>query len=983
MSIRFEMLGGARIALSDDTFRPVKATVRGHALAYLALSGDWVTRDRIGFLFWADSPDSTARHNVRQLLKRIRQLGWIEGLETSGDAVRWLVPHDVADLTELIAREDWGDLPQSGDLLPGLERNSTAEFEDWLLDHRRRTLAAWQTAVVASARHAEAQGDPIRSLSLLEPLLDSFDGADVVLAYMEIAVKAGRRDLAVAGFDRVATHLRSELGVEPPAGAVEMMQRLASETSSQSAGSARGGLVGREFELTEITRLLALPDCRLLTVVGVAGIGKSTIAHEVLDRAKSSHVDGASLVSLENVVDPDDVASSIAAGLAISLDARADPVDQLIAVLRERDMLLVLDNAEHLQPAWVVFSRIVDSCPRIQLVITSRERLRLEHEWIYEIAGLREDDAIDLFLKMGRRVAPSVAVSADEARTICHVVGGSPLGLGLAVPWLRVMAASEIAAEIPHDQGMLSGGHRDGPARHQSMAATMKHSWDLASARECEVVEALSVLAAPYTRELADQVGGVTATVLRDLLDQSLVHRRHDGTYLSHPLVRGYAAARLAEDGQRHLEVRRRHAVAILRLVESATDDLTRRALVEDAVVAWQYAVESGAIDLMTPAIEGVTAVMLASARINRGLELLADAAELLRRNTPKQLAPLAATKLGQSELLSVRALHGEAAVAAEEALAAATEAPDELMRVKASLALGWARKWTAGDPAQYRVISEALPVAESLDDCNLVAQVLNGLGCSAPTLLECRDHLQSGLDRVDNQAHHLRAVLLHNLGMVNWALGEDGIAVTHVQAALDIAKSADDRGRIMGGLNSTVRTMSLKSTSSLAFLHADLGDLNTALRLSAEAESLAGASQVLDAKIYALLVAGEIHRLAGDSQGAQVRGHEALTMAAFVGNESFALRALRLHGQLLLDSGDISHGLGTLAFVLIRTAAKGGDFTSEIINPKAWEEAIREIDHPQIEAARAWAEGRDLDDVVELALEAPSGRVDSQAHSL
>ncbi len=362
MPIRFEMLGGARIALDDETSRPVKATVRGHALAYLALTGDWVTRDRLGFLFWADTPDTKARHNVRQLLKRIRQLPWIEGLETRDDAVRWLVPNDVADLTELIAREDWGDLPSSGDLLPGLERTSTAEFEEWLLAQRRRILSMWQAAVVASARDAGAQGDPNRGLHLLDPLLDSISGGDVVVPYMELAVKAGRRDLAIAGFDRVAAHLRRELGVDPPASAVEVMQRLASQPSSQTVESARRGPVGREHELTEIARLLALPDCRLLTLVGPAGIGKSTIAHELLNRLGSNHVDGSSFVSLESVVDPDDVPASIAAGLAIGLDARADPVDQLVAALCERDMLLVLDNAEHLRPAWGVFSRLVHAC---------------------------------------------------------------------------------------------------------------------------------------------------------------------------------------------------------------------------------------------------------------------------------------------------------------------------------------------------------------------------------------------------------------------------------------------------------------------------------------------------------------------------------------------------------------------------------------------------------------------------------------------
>ncbi len=514
---------------------------------------------------------------------------------------------------------------------------------------------------------------------------------------------------------------------------------------------------------------------------------------------------------------------------------------------------------------------------------------------------------------MGRRVAPGVEVSSEEARAICRVVGASPLGLELAVPWLRVMAASEIAAEIQDDQSLLSGGHRDGAERHQSMAATMKHSWDLASAGERVAVEALSVLAAPYTRELAAEVGGATATMLRDLLDQSLVHRRQDGTYSSHPLVRGYAAARLAEDGDRESGVRRRHAVAVLRLAGvgqrcSRVDEHSSK------ISSWRAStsIESEAVDLLIPAIDGVTAVILDSGRIDRGVQLLADASALLKRTIPEQPAPLAAIEHARSGLLYAQALHGEAAVAAEEALRAATEAGDQSMRVKASLALGWARKWTAGDPAQYQVVSEALPVAESLEDSDLVAEVLNGMGCSAPTFEKCRDHLRDGLDRVDEHAQDLRAVLLNNLGLVSWALGARDVAVAHVQAALDIARSADDDGRIIDVL------------TSLAFIHADLGDLDTALRLSADAESLAGAADFLDARIQSLLVAGEIRRLTGDSQSALARGHEALTMASAVGNESLALRALRLHGQLLLDDGDVGRGLGTLAFVVDRPAVEG-----------------------------------------------------------
>jgi predicted ATPase len=689
-----------------------------------------------------------------------------------------------------------------------------------------------------------------------------------------------------------------------------------------------------------------------LTVFGPGGIGKSTIAHMVLDQMMGRYIDGGSLVSLEAVRDPGDVPAAIASGLAISLDASADPVDQLIAVLRERRVLLVLDNAEHLGPAWVVFSQLVDACPNLEMVITSRERLRLEREWVYEIGGLSYDDGVALFLDMGRRVAPEVTVSAAEAQAICLAVGGSPLGLELAVPWLRVMTPDEIVSEIRRDLAVLSGGYRDGLVRHQSVTATMEHSWQLASDRQRLAVEALSVFAAPYTRQLAEQVVGATSAVLRDLLDQSLVHRRPDGRYSSHPLVRGYAAARLAEDRQRQAEVRRRHAATILELVEQGAVP-SAQAILEDVIVAWEYAVESEAIDLIAPTVEKVTALMLAGGRINRGLQLLGDASALVERTTSERATVMAIIRYAESRLLYFQGHHPDAACAAQEALRIATEARENALRVKASLALGWAQKWIAGDHAQYRAISPALPLAEGLGDPNLTAEVLNGLGCSASTLERCRDHLRRGLEVVDSNSSDLHSRLLNNLGMVSWALGDPDTGIDHVRAASEVAKSVDDHNGMA------------ESLSSLAFIHADLGDLTVALQLSEEAESMTGASEFLKTRIYVRLIAGEVRRLTGDRHAARTRAHDALTTAAAVGNEPFALRALRLHGQLLVDQGDIDDGLGVLAFVLTQTANKGGDFTSQMTNPQAWEEATRDIDDERIEKAYTWAEARSLDQLI------------------
>jgi predicted ATPase len=789
-------------------------------------------------------------------------------------------------------------------------------------------------------------------MNLLEPALTWDDGAEVLPIYMDLAARAGDRGLAIAAFERVSTRLQNDLGVEPPARVREVARRLASDVDAPSAETPRSEVVGRATELGDITGLLARPECRLLTLFGPGGIGKSTVAELVLDRMTGRYPDGGTIVSLEPVRDPDDVPAAIASHLAISLDGRADTVEQIIGVLRNRRMLLVLDNVEHLGPAWTIFSRLLDACSGVDIVTTSRERLRLEREWLYEVAGLPEGDAVALFRSIGQRVAPGVAVSVAQAQAICRAVGGSPLGIELAAPWLRVIPPDEIISEIQRNVDVLSGGYRDGPERHRSVAAMMKQSWDLASDRERVAIEALSVFAAPYTRELAEEVAGVSAPRLRDLLDQSLVHRRTDGLYASHPLVRGYAATHLAADDQRRREVQRRHARTMLELV-AATDASDRQTALEDVIAAWDHAVEIGAVDLITPAVEGVTSLMVSGGRIHRGLQMLADAAALVARNMSEGAVQLGVIRHAESRLLYLQGRHEQAAAAAEEASQAAVDASDRRLNIRATLALGWALKWTEGDQRQYQTISQALPLAEGLGDPDLIAEVLNGLGCSASTLEQCSLHLERGLSVVGPESNEVRARLLHNLGMVLWALGEEDRATDHVQAALAIARSAGDRSPIVENL------------SSLAFIQADLGDLASAQQLSHEAESLTGVSEFPKARIYVRLIAGEIRRLVGEPDEAQRLADEAMTMALSVGNEPYTLRALRLHGQLLVDRGQVDAGLGVLAYLLSKPSHKGGDFTSEVLNPRAWTEATRDVDDVRVAAARKWAAARTLEQVI------------------
>ena len=229
-----------------------------------------------------------------------------------------------------------------------------------------------------------------------------------------------------------------------------------------------------------------------------------------------------------------------------------------------------------------------------------------------------------------------------------------------------VAPPARIAAQIERDATILADGARDAPPRHRSLDNAMAHSWRLASARERAAVEALSVFASPFPVDLAVEVAEVGPVVLRRLVDRSLLHRRSDGRYASHPLVRQYAAARLASDDPRRQAVRRRHARAVLG--QLAGDGAGERAGFEDVVRAWRSASSMRSCDLLGSAAEPMADLLDAAGRYRVGLQLLRDALAVVERGGTPDPATLAALRWGESWLLYRLGHHREAAAAAEAA---------------------------------------------------------------------------------------------------------------------------------------------------------------------------------------------------------------------------------------------------------------------------------------------------------------------------
>ncbi|MBV7334819.1 tetratricopeptide repeat protein [Chloroflexi bacterium TSY] len=354
--------------------------------------------------------------------------------------------------------------------------------------------------------------------------------------------------------------------------------------------------IGREQEMAEIQQfVLREPNCRLLTLVGPGGIGKTRLALAVGQSIVESAVpppnpqsrisnlnfkDGVYFVSLAPVNVLEFLVNTIAEALNFTFYSGADPKTLLLNYLREKAMLLVLDNFEQIIEGTELLSEIVLAAPGVQLLVTSRERLNIQEEWGYDIeglafpqtvGGLHEADletletysAVHLFVQSARRAQASFHLTREESPHvvhICQLLAGMPLGLELAATWVRMMSCREISQEISQNLDFLTTSLRNVPARHRSLRAVFDHSWTLLAENEKLVLRQLTVFRGGFTREAAEVVADATLSLLSALVDKSLLRRTRGGRYEMHELVRQFATERLERISGASDEVQNRHS---------------------------------------------------------------------------------------------------------------------------------------------------------------------------------------------------------------------------------------------------------------------------------------------------------------------------------------------------------------------------------------------------------------------------------------
>ena len=500
-------------------------------------------------------------------------------------------------------------------------------------------------------------------------------------------------------------------------------------------------LVGREEELASLAQLLTDPRCRLLTLIGPGGIGKTRLAMAAAAQAQAHFADGVWFVPLAPVAAPAAVVPALAEALGLTLAGQADIRLQLLHHLAGQETLLVVDNLEHLLAGAGLLAEILACAPGVKLLATSRERLNLQSEYVFVTQGLptpppdqlhraHDYDAIRLFAQAARRAGARIDLQGEElaaAAQVCRAVEGMPLDIELAAAWTPLLSCREIAAEIQRGLDFLAANLRDLPERQRSLAAVFEHSWRLLSEEERAVLAQLAIFQGGFERDAAAAVAVASLPILLNLVSKSLIRRSENGRYDLHEAVRQYASKRLEEDRASCHAARQRHsdyymgfaAAREVRLKGAAQQEAIRELTVEvdNLRAAWEWGVENGHFETVGKAARAFGWYYEVTSLIHEGIEQMELLGQALR-GLPRQTETdrLLGICLVQQSLLYFRS--GDFAQATERygrAIACLRAVDDRALLADALIFSGTIHHLSGAYRESKRLIEEGLVYARAV----------------------------------------------------------------------------------------------------------------------------------------------------------------------------------------------------------------------------------------------------------------------------
>ncbi|MEZ4708111.1 MAG: AAA family ATPase [Caldilineaceae bacterium] len=700
--------------------------------------------------------------------------------------------------------------------------------------------------------------------------------------------------------------------------------------------------------------------CRLLTLIGPGGIGKTRLALQMAHQqtATDRWRDGVYFVDLTAVEDGELLISTLAKGLEVNLAGGQPLLEQLITHLSGKQMLIVFDNVEQLLTAENggalahLFDELLLRTAETAALVTSRERLNLHGETVFNLLGMpfpatvnraesapdsgpasRPDpaldayDAIRLFRQSAQRADRAFALTAQNQAAvlqICQLVQGMPLAIDLAAAWVRMLTCAEIAAEIGQSIEFLVATAHNLPARHRSIAAVFNHSWQLLSPPEQSAFARLSLFRGGCTREAAQRVTGATLPILSMLVDKSLLRRTSEGRFVIHELLRQFGAEMLAAQPATQQQTQTEHAHYFTALIEQCDSALKSghdahafkqiRADFENLHAAWQWMLEHEELPLIARFCPGWERYFQQAGEFAHGHALFAEA---VRR--------LADHPLDSAALVWIHCAHGSLSVRtgdntrAAQILERCVEAARQIQHVPLqALAL-----YRAGVNSEYQgkydearaQLAEAIHLGQQLDDPFLLGSMFNSLAIV--------EWMQDELDLAEE--HALRGLALAqsinneiSIAMRLATLGSIAFAKKEYHRSIEYGEQAYEQfvaRKHVWGIGSSLH--------NLASAWGALGDHEKALAMKLEAAGYEEETgHQWDLAVNHCSIAGTLVEL-GRLEEAETRAHTGIALA---GSEmaQISVFGLGILGKVAAKRGNLSKAVALLTFALNHSAMAG-----------------------------------------------------------
>jgi predicted ATPase/DNA-binding SARP family transcriptional activator len=572
-SPRLTTLGG--LYLKPKGFQRPKLLL---LLTYLALEHG-KSREHLRSLFWAGATDVSA--SLRVALAQIRN-ALPDALEDSGSILLTRIPCDVVDLQTALDASDWERAVElyTGAFLDGVMLSEFGnELEEWVLTTREYLAGRVVEAHLRLAEQALGHND-LENVKRHANQAHKLPGApppeEDTLTRLHNILNAIKSPSA-AELRREAAELGLELSIASTTPSIAPAPtNLPAPTSS---------FIARETERRYLLETLKDPEARLVTVTGTGGMGKSRLALEVARQLHRDNrfKDGVFVAFLEVIESVDAVVSELLRVLQVPIESGQDPQTKLLEHLQTTETLLVLDNIEHLIPVASQLEQLLEACPKLKVLTTSRERLGLTAEWLLPLEGLPVPSsteakpntpfgAVELFAARAKRQAPAFSLPAqyDSVLEICRLVEGLPLAIELAAALIRAITLPELIEAIKQHPDALEGAINDPHERHHGMRAVFEQSWKLLTPTEQRTLARMAVFKDGATREAVMRITEANLIALIKLVEKSLVQLEENSRYRIHPLLGEYIIEKLKSDSRDEQNTQEKHVKYYINLLENA-----------------------------------------------------------------------------------------------------------------------------------------------------------------------------------------------------------------------------------------------------------------------------------------------------------------------------------------------------------------------------------------------------------------------------